>query len=426
MNCLANIKPKISSCLSSLILLTGIITSPSAPAAEIAINPVHSDGCLKVNESVEWSISGGNSNDTLSYTVKTNGLTEIASGKLSFTDGTAKVSAKVDQPATLLLTVKDKQGKKIHGGAAIDWPAIQPSAPEPTDFDDFWKSKIKELSSVPMDIILEELDSGTPGIQLWKISMGNINGSKIRGYLARPTGTTPLPAMLQLQHAGTRSLDKNWVLGPAKNGWLALNIISHDIPVDRDASFYQEQFNGPLKDYMHQGGDDREKSYFLRMFLGCYRAVDYLTGRDDWNKSSLLVQGVSLGGMQGLAVAGLHPSVTCLTVDVPAGSDQHGAKSGRTVGFPWWITNASSFKVAGYYDTVNFAKRIHCPVLVGVGLCDTICPPSGTFTMFNQIKSPKRMVIMPSVGHTGNHSTYDTIRSAWWKATAKGEALPLK
>jgi cephalosporin-C deacetylase-like acetyl esterase len=409
----------------ALALLVLLAACSVAPAAQLAITPDHADGCYAAGEPVTWTVTGGAA-AALPYNVKEDGLTEVAKGTLHFEGGKARVTAKLGRPGTLLLTVKGDAKTNVLGGAAFAWPRIKPSAPAPADFDAFWQAKLKELAAVPASPVLEEIDSGSPQIQLWKITMDNIRGSKIHGYLARPKGDAPAPAMLQVQYAGVYPLQKGWVTGPAKEGWLALNIIAHDLPVDRDEAFYKQQNEGPLKDYLHQGGEDREKSYFLRMYLSCYRAVDYLAGRPDWNKKTLLVQGTSQGGMQSVIIAGLHPAVTAMTAEVPAGADQTGSLAGRAVGYPYWFKSEAGLKAAGYYDTVNFARNIHCPVLVGMGLADTTCPPSGVFAMLNQIPAPKRVVIMPDAGHKGAHKAYYAIKGTWWKAAHDGKPLPLK
>lgn len=410
---------------------TFLLTTSAVFAANLTVSPDHPDGCYATGEPVTWTVVGGTTN--LPYTVQEAGLSNIATGNLNFDGGRATVTAKLDHPGTLLLTVTVDEKNKAHGGAAFAWQQIQPSAQAPTDFDEFWKEKLKELANVPVNSALQEVDSDSPDVQLWKITMDNIRGTKINGYLARKRGDFPLPAVLQVQHAGTHALKKEWAVGLARNGFLALNIIAHDLPVDRDDSFYTDQLDkGPLHDYLHQGGDDREKSYFLRMYLACYRAVDYLTGRRDWNKHTLLVEGESMGGMQGVITAGLHPAVTAATLCVPAGADQTGVLKGRAIGFPYWIRNTMTgpereacLKSCGYYDTVNFAKRIHCPVLIGMGLCDTTCPSEGVFAMFNQITAPKHLVILPEGDHRTGHAAYESIKSQWWKAAATDSPMPM-
>lgn len=411
---------------SLLAALLFIASCAITAAAGITITPDRSDGCYAVGEPVTWAIKGGAADAALPYTVQAEGQAEVAKGKLSFVDGVAAVTARLDRPGTLLLTVRVDSKKIVRGGAAVAWTQIKPSAPEPTDFGAFWSEKLKELAAIPANPVLEEVESGSPQVQLWKITMDNIRGSKIRGYLARPRGDAPAPAMLQVQYAGVYPLQKEWVVGPARDGWLALNIIAHDLPVDRDKAFYDAQNKGPLKDYLHQGGEDREKSYFLRMYLSCYRAVDYLAGRGDWNKTTLLAQGSSQGGMQSVMIAGLHPAVTAITANVPAGADQTGSLAGRAVGYPYWVKSEAGIKTAAYFDTVNFARRIHCPTLVGMGLIDTTCPSAGEFAMFNQINAPKRLVIMPDAAHQGPHGAYNAARKKWWDAALKGAPLPMK
>jgi cephalosporin-C deacetylase-like acetyl esterase len=414
--------------LSAILLAVACI-----PAAELTVVPDRADGVYRPGDQVTWTIAAkaGEAAPTgLAYTVKSGGTVEVAKGTVAFSDGKATVSASSAQPGTLLLAIPH-DGKQSFGGAAFAWERIEPSAPEPSDFDAFWTSKLAELAAVPADPRLEAVDSGVPGVDLWKISMGNIRGSRIHGYLARPAKEGPCPAMLQVQYAGVYPLNKEWSVGPAKNGWMVLNILAHDLPVDQPKEFYAEQNDGPLKNYPIQGNDDRDTSYFLRMYLSCHRAADYLATRPDWNRTTLLVQGGSQGGLQAVVTAALHPAVTTLTANVPAGCDHTGALARREPGWPRWV-NASGEKrtrqiaASGYYDVVNFARRVRCPALIGLGLVDTTCPPAGVFAMFNQIAAPKRLILMPTADHMGPHQPYYGAIWAWWNAAKDGKALPLK
>ena len=119
------------------------------------------------------------------------------------------------------------------------------------------------------------------------------------------------------------------------------------------------------------------------MYLSCYRAAEYLTTRPDWDGKTLVVQGGSQGGMQALVTAALHPKVTAALASVPAGCDMRGPDAGRLPGWPMWYWNvgdkdpAKVRRAREYFDVVNFAPRIKCPVLVGIGLIDEVCPPEG-------------------------------------------------
>jgi cephalosporin-C deacetylase len=57
------------------------------------------------------------------------------------------------------------------------------------------------------------------------------------------------------------------------------------------------------------------------------------------------------------------------------------------------------FETLGYIDIQYLAPRIRAEVLWGIGLMDTVCPPSSQFAAFNKITSPKTMAVYPDFGH---------------------------
>ena len=59
------------------------------------------------------------------------------------------------------------------------------------------------------------------------------------------------------------------------------------------------------------------------------------------------------------------------------------------------------FTKLGYIDVQFLTPRIKAEVLMGVGLMDTICPPSTQYAAYNKITSPKQTVIYPDFGHEG-------------------------
>lgn len=407
----------------------------SAVNLDIALD--HADGGYAEGEAVTWTIKltglkGGEPPPTPGYTLSL-GNTEIASGTLNFVNGEAKVTATPKQPgvAVLLVNQATPWRANFRCGAAVDWQKIKSTVAEPADFNEFWRKQLEELAAVPMNPVLEKVaDSGSPEVQLWKITLDGFRGTKIYGYLARPKGVDPRPAQLQVQYWGVYALNKSEVVNIAKQGWIAMNIMAHDLPCDRDAEFYK---NPGINTYVNTGAEDPEKSYFLRMFLSCSRAVDYLAGRADWNQGALLVQGGSQGGFQGIATAALNRKVTALTVFVPAGGNLSGFLDHQPNGWPGWVYSKAQgaqreamIKTAGYYDANHFAKRIKCPVLVGTGLIDTIAKPETQFTMFNNITAPKRMVLLPADEHISGHGAYKTVQAAWWQAARAGDPLPLK
>jgi cephalosporin-C deacetylase-like acetyl esterase len=268
------------------------------------------------------------------------------------------------------------------------------------------------------------------------VTLDNINGTHVYGQLARPKEGAKFPAMLMVQYAGVYPLDKNLLVAQAKLGWLVLNISAHDLPIDEPPDFYNKLKATTLKDYQFIGCEDRDKSFFLRMFLGCARAVDYLTSRPDWNGKVLLVTGGSQGGFQSFATAALRPQVTDIAVSVPAGCDLIGplAKPPRAFGWPYWLSTWGPKRdlkkvqeTAGYYDGINFASRIHCPTLVCVGLIDDTARPTGVIAAYNAIKAPKELLILPLSDHHGSgnsQNAYYQEFANWRGDLHDGKPLP--
>ncbi len=319
-------------------------------------------------------------------------------------------------------------------GAAITPNAIRPITIPPADFDAFWASKIKELASVPANPKLYAADAGKPGVQYFKVRMDNLHGSHIYGQLARPEREGKFPALLIVQWAGVYGLPKSNVVSRAEQGWLALNIMAHDLPFDESEAFYKQAADTALKDYTAIGDGDRDQSYFLRMYLACYRAADFLADRPDWDGRTLVVMGTSQGGQQTLITAGLHPKITAMLANVPGGCDAAAPRGGRAAGFPYWADRARWKKDdkildAGlYFDAATFAARIHCPALVSLGLIDETCPPSGVLAAFNQIQSDKKeALILPDSDHHGTHNAqapYFKRSEQWLRALAAAEPVP--
>jgi cephalosporin-C deacetylase len=415
-----------------------------APAQTLSATPDHPTGLYNRGETVRFQIQADADLPTLTYELKSNGLKSLQSGPLTLKDQAATFEFTPTSPGSLLLELKAKTpaGKdlKAAAGALVDPENIKPSAPRPEDFDTFWNAQLDALAKIPANPQLQEIPNVRSGITYYKITLDNIAHTHIQGQLARPAEggeSKKFPALLIVQWAGVYALDKNTVTNRAAQGFLTLNIEPHDLPIDESPAFYKAQDAGPLHNYPSIGAESRDTSYFLRMYLACYRAAEYLASRPDWDGKTLIVTGTSMGGQQCLITAGLSPHITAATALVPAGCDLTGALAGRDPGFPkpnlWYGQPADPKKAldtARYFDVVNFAPRIHCPILVGMGLLDTTCPAVGIYAAINQLnpKTPRELVILPRSQHQEDHgsqSPFNKRNEAWLKALQKSDPAPI-
>lgn len=407
----------------------------------IVLTPTKPTGVYDIGEKITWNVRvrGDNASSIKQahYELRRCGLTPMGEGELDLSSRSATIETTLNEPGTILAvaTATDADGNPIRavGGAAIAPGQIQPSAPRPADFDEFWAAKIKRLEAIPANPQLEAADGGDPGVEYFKIRMDNINGSHIYGQLAEPKRAGKHPALLILQWAGVYGLPSERVVDRANQGWLALNIMPHDLPFDQPPEYYRHLFETIFKDYWTFGCESRDTSYFLRMYLSCYRAAEYLAGCPDWDGKTLAVMGTSQGGQQAIMIAGLYPKITAMMAMVPSSCDVMGPTVGRAIGFPNWADQAREtnddriLETARYFDPVNFASRIQCPVLVAPGLRDETSPPAGVLAAFNQIRAPKELLILPNSNHQGDENTqapYNDRAEQWLAAMVQGKRVP--
>jgi cephalosporin-C deacetylase len=65
-----------------------------------------------------------------------------------------------------------------------------------------------------------------------------------------------------------------------------------------------------------------------------------------------------------------------------------------------------------YYDAVNFAGWIECPIAVGIALNDEVCPPETSYAAYQKLAGPKELWLFPNSGH-GNAHNYPARENRW-------------
>ncbi|HEX9106084.1 MAG TPA: acetylxylan esterase, partial [Longimicrobiales bacterium] len=338
-----------------------------AAAQQLTFTPFHANGIYTVGEKAGWTVTPAAGDRTAagaySYTVKRDGLSVVKTGTFELSSGKATIETSLAHPGMVLVEVKPPAGVTgFHGaskaevgrallGAAVAPTRIRPSYARPADFDAFWTAKIAQLQKIPVEPVLTPGESGTPGVEWSSIRMNNINGAHVWGQLAKPAREGKFPALLILQWASPPyPLQKVWVTSRAAEGWLVLNVEPHDVPADMPQAFY-DALPTMIKNDTSIGLHSRDENYFLPMYLGDYRAAEYLASRPDWDGKTLVVMGTSMGGQQSWAVAGLHPKISAMLVEVPAGADLLGPLTGRKEPYPNWdVKNPEIRALAPYFD----------------------------------------------------------------------------
>lgn len=312
---------------------------------------------------------------------------------------------------------------------------IAPTQTDPEDFDAFWKSGLEELAEIPLEPRMElipEASTGTINVyhvsfRTWSLSSNSTYQGRIYGILCEPKAPGKYPAVLHVPGAGVRPYSGDREM--AERGVISLSIGIHGIPVTFPHELYDQMRTGALDGYPLYNLDRRELYYYRRVYLGCVRANDFLTSRENWDGKNLIVTGGSQGGQLTLVTAALDPRVTAAAALYPAYSDVTGYLHGRAGGWPHMFRREEDgqrtpdkIATTAYYDTVNFARRVKVPVQVAFGYNDETCPPTSLYAAYNVIPSRKELLLALEMTHSSIPEVRDRVR-AWVlsKAGISGE-----
>jgi cephalosporin-C deacetylase-like acetyl esterase len=381
----------------------GLAFALAVPAQQLTFVPFHSNGIYALGEKAGWTVSAPKdaaaSPTKYTYEIKKNNFSNIKTGTLDLSSGSATIEATLPEPGTLYVTVTAEGApptSAVHLGAAIAPTQLLPDAPRPPDFDAFWLNKIQYLSITPMRADINPVHSPQDRVELSTVQADSY-GSRMHGYFAKPVKLGKFPALVIYQSEGIGALDPNIAADRAAEGWMTFEAGAHDM--------LPQQSAGVPPNFPLLGDFNREQSYLLFMYLRAARAVDFVCSQPDWDGDTIVLMGEGMGAQQALVVAGLRRQVSAVIANRPTGADISGEMFGRKPGFPNWPSaDPRAMATAPYFDVVNFTGRIRGSVLVGIGLTDTNAPAAGIWTAFNEVTGPKQAIATPDTDDSAFHA----------------------
>ncbi len=341
---------------------------------------------------------------------------------LTLKDGTLELKGTMKQPGFYRVDVVahvDGKDYKSACAAAFAPEQLQPSTVMPQDFEQFWQEAMKQARYTDLNPTRRLLpERCTKDVNVYEVSFNNIKwGSRTYGILCVPVKEGSYPALLRVPGAGVRPYQGD--IWTASQGVVTLEIGIHGVPVTMPQQVYTDMNEGTLSGYWEFGMDDRDKSYYKHVIMGCLRAVDYIEQYTPWNKQQLGVTGSSQGGFLSLAVAGLDKRVTCYAPVHAALCDHTNSLQGKACGWPhyfYWNKGKGMEKhieTSRYYDGVNFARLI-TPQQKGwfsFGYCDDVVPPTSAWATYNTVKGPKEISPYQATWHYWHQEQWDEWES---------------
>ncbi|MBO7044782.1 MAG: acetylxylan esterase, partial [Prevotella sp.] len=370
----------------------------------VTVQPDHQDWTYKTGEKATFTV-----NVLKSGTLLDNVSIDYAAGPEMYQDvkkntvlkdGTLKLTGTMKQPGFYRVDVTAHvDGKDYKGacGAAFSPEKLQPSTVMPTDFESFWQNAVQEARKTALEPTKRLLpERCTKDVNVYEVSFQNMSwGNRTYGILCVPVKEGKYPALLRVPGAGVRPYGGD--IWTASQGAITLEIGIHGVPVTMEQGIYDDLNNGALKGYWEFGMDDRDKSYYKHVILGCIRALDYIEQYTPWNGKECGVTGSSQGGFLTLTTAGLDKRITFYAPVHAALCDHTNWQRGIACGWPhyfYWNKGKGQEKqieTSRYYDGVNFARLITSQQKgwFSFGYNDDVVPPTTARATYNIVTGPK-------------------------------------
>ena len=294
-------------------------------------------------------------------------------------------------------------------GALFSASEIVSAVRDPADFDEFWAKRRAEAAATDTAPTLEELDSGVAGIKLFAVTIRCPRGVVATGYLAYPEQAAPksLPGYMYFQALTYADVGRRNAVARAKCGALAFAATWHGFPVGRSNKYYAKELHAYYR-RGQKGLGDREKWVYSDIFFRVLSELKFIKERPEWDGRTLIVHGISLGGILSTFAAAIDPAVTTAVIGVPSFCECNAYEAGRTPhsvyrhgGIERLKAHPELVEAGFYYDAVNFGKRIRCETFVTTGFTDESCYPSNVFAFYNAIPATTKKSIAtdPLTGH---------------------------
>ena len=282
---------------------------------------------------------------------------------------------------------------------------------KPTDFDVKWAQWLKEVHDIKnhIDIVKETKQSYGKLIEFYYDSVKN---TKIFAKLYLQD-KLDLP-VVAYYHGHGSDLDDEW------NNWHAMNLVnagfsvcSIDMRFQKGKVIDNNEYHFLEYESICYNIDDLENSYLKRLDQDALKLIDILSCKDcfkELNDLDIIVAGPSQGGGLSLMVASLSDKdILCSLSDVPSDCalrDRVLGEYGKYSIINKLINEHSDIKDKvlnnlDYFDVINMADKIKCPVITSVGGIDNVCPPRFFYQAYKKIKAEKELYVYPEFGHGG-------------------------
>ena len=298
----------------------------------------------------------------------------------------------------------------------------------PDDFDAFWDEVKAHLHGIPLEAQAEpDPLRSTAAVKVHRATYRSLGGLEIFAWYAVPTaGDGPFPAILHLPgYKSEPALRRDW----SAKGVAVLSVaVRGKLPSSGE-------FNPGYPGLLTSGVESRDTYSYKGVIADCMRGVDFLLSRPEIDAERIYCCGSSQGGGLTLITCALRPEIKAGVAGYPflccfpesmrmLRSYPYDELACYQRAYP--NRTEQMLDTLRYFDAVNFAPRIKCPMVVGIAMEDEVCPPETSYAAYRLLSGERDLWLFPESGH-GNAHEYPARERAWLEerigvGSGKGEA----
>jgi len=293
----------------------------------------------------------------------------------------------------------------------------QSKARIPDDFDQFWDSVNTEASRIPLEpeVIPEPMRS-TNEIEVFQVFYNSLDNVRIAGWYCIPREkTAPLAAVMVVPgYLGDPAINKEW----AKRGYATLSV------APRGKLRSKQQFNPGYPGLLTYGIVDRNIYAYKGFYVDACRGIAFLCSRDEVDVDRIGVTGSSQGGGLTIITAAMCSEIKAAAAGAPYLTGFMDSIE-LTHTYPYQEINdylrlypdsrGHVEETLNYFDAINFAHKVTCPIIVNIAMQDNVCPPETGFALFNNIGSTdKTLYPYEGQGHNGGRFEHTDVIAAFF------------
>lgn len=285
----------------------------------------------------------------------------------------------------------------------------KPELTRQPDFAEFWDRTRKELDGVERKYSLEPYEYPARGVKVYRVTYSGFNHADIDGWFAVPEAPGKYPGIVAF-HGYNWAFDGciHDTVNLALHGYGVLQMLVRG--QQGNSSDNVVTTHGHHSGWMTKGILSPEQYYYRAVYMDGVRALEILASMDKVDAGRIGVMGGSQGGGLTLAAAALSDIPKAAVAVYPYLSHFNRAID-IAPQMPYGEINEffrrntdpaieeQAKRTLSYFDVMNLAPEIKCPVLMASGLVDDITPPSTVFAAYNHLNCQKEIAVFRYFGH---------------------------